>query len=387
MRLGLVVSSILTGCGARTSLYAPDLEEGGFGGLPGTATVASSSTGAACTDDRECDDGVECTIDTCGADGCENAPDVAFCSDGLLCTVDLCDTSAGCQNLFSNDSCDDGVECTTDICDSETDSCLNEPCDALCDNGSFCDGVERCDSNLGCVSGTPSCELGLGCETSSCNETTDLCAHQLPPGCFAPDIHLLVTASDGSLLDVTPFGTPTQVQIAPPGVGTHLDVAILGNRWFAIQGDVVELAPFTNLVMQNLGPLPGNSLGAGPDGWLYAADTFVRRMHPTLGTVQMVGPLPAGHSSSGDIAFLGDRMFVSTDSGCGGALVEFDVVTGTGVVLGGDGLGCVYGLAAAGGALFVVNCDGKIGTFDPDIGDVKIFATTPALVYGADRLP
>jgi len=78
---------------------------------------------------------------------------------------------------------------------------------------------------------------------------------------------------------------------------------------------------------------------------------------------------------------------VSTDSPCGGALVEFDVDLGSGTVLGGDGLGCVYGLAAVDGELYIVNCDGTIGTFDPNVGEVNIFATTSVQAYGADALP
>lgn len=390
--IGFAVS-LAAGCGARTSLYEPDRAEGGFGGLPetGGADVSigpSSSTGSPCLDDESCDDAIDCTIDSCGPEGCEHAPNVAACNDDLFCTVDLCDTSVGCRNLFSDDSCDDGVECTTDLCDRDTDRCVNEPCDGACDNGSFCDGVERCDSQLGCTLGPSACVLGLGCEMSACNETTDLCTHTLPQGCVPPSVHLLVTDAEGTLFDVTPFGTPTQVVLAPSAGGaSHLDVAIVNGRWFAIQGSVVELLPFTNQIIRGLGPLLGNSLGAGPDGWLYAADNSVRRINPANGDTEFLGPLPDGHASSGDIAFVGDRLFVSTDSGCGGALVEFDIITGQATVLGGDGLGCVYGLASGDGVLFLINCDGKVGTYDPDTGEVRIFATTNVQAYGAERLP
>ena len=87
------------------------------------------------------------------------------------------------------------------------------------------------------------------------------------------------------------------------------------------------------------------------------------------------------------IVFLGDRMFVSTDSPCGGSLVEFDIDTGVATVLGGDGLGCVYGLANVDDVIYVVNCDGKIGTFDPDTGSVRIVASASVTTYGADTLP
>ena len=64
-----------------------------------------------------------------------------------------------------------------------------------------------------------------------------------------------------------------------------------------------------------------------------------------------------------------------------------DLQTGTGTVLGGDGLGWVYGLAAVGSTLFLVNCDGTIGTFDPTTGVARILSSSSVSVYGADVLP
>jgi hypothetical protein len=68
-------------------------------------------------------------------------------------------------------------------------------------------------------------------------------------------------------------------------------------------------------------------------------------------------------------------------------LVQFDPGTGTSVVLGGDGLGCVYGLAATATTLFILNCDGKVGTFDPATGVAHVLSTTGVGVDGADVLP
>ncbi len=75
------------------------------------------------------------------------------------------------------------------------------------------------------------------------------------------------------------------------------------------------------------------------------------------------------------MAFLNGQMFISTDGPCGGALVQFDPATAASTVLGGDGLGCVYGLAVSQGTMFIVNCDGTVGTFDPDTGVVRLLTT------------
>jgi hypothetical protein len=330
---------------------------------------------------------VACTVDVCGDIGCEHVADHAACDDGVLCTLDTCNDTLGCSNALSPVVCDDGIACTNDTCDVATDTCLNEPCDSRCDDAFFCNGVERCDAARGCTSGPPACDLGLGCDVSSCAEAGDICSHTLPPGCVPPDVHLLVTDSSGNLYDVAPYETPSSTLIAPTLGFTHLDIAVLNGRWFAIDASLVELTPGTNQILNDLGPLDANSLAGGPDGMLYAANTWVIRIDPDSGAQQYLGELPPGHSSSGDIAFLGDRMFISTDSGCGGGLVEFAVATATGAVLGGDGLGCVYGLAGVGDQLFLVNCDGRLGSFDPDAGEARIFSITPVLAYGADLLP
>jgi hypothetical protein len=80
-------------------------------------------------------------------------------------------------------------------------------------------------------------------------------------------------------------------------------------------------------------------------------------------------------------------MFVSADGPCGGVLVEFDPTTGASILSGGDGLGCVYGLAAKGDTLFILNCNGTVGTFDPVTGVARVLSTTGADVDGADVLP
>jgi hypothetical protein len=339
-------------------------------------------------DDGACDDASDCTDDRCDRElGCIQEPRDARCDDGLPCTTDVCTGSLGCRNDPSDALCDDGLACTIDRCDPATGLCAPEPCDGVCDDGTFCNGVERCDTTLGCTAGPPSCALGLGCETSSCDEAQQVCAHALPPGCVAPSVAMLVTDDAGRLWRVAPFESPSEQLLVAGNAQTFLDIAILDGRWFAHGFELYELEPGTVNPIRSLGPLEGTSLADGPDGQLSAASTIVLRIDPDSGDQTVIGALPYGHASSGDIAFVGERMFVSTDSACGGSLVEFDRATGTGTVLGGDGLGCVYGLAQVGGVLYLVNCDGKVGTFDPDTGVATIVATTSVQAYGAATLP
>jgi hypothetical protein len=150
-----------------------------------------------------CDDGVECTVDSCDAqrDGCVGAPDDSACSDGLGCNgAEACDVALGCQAGAPVD-CDDGVACTTDTCLEMDGSCQNVPdhascgegmwcdpkdgcgsghscdADADCDDGFHCNGAEPCVEGF-CIAGPPvSCGEGVDCTVDACNEASDSCNH------------------------------------------------------------------------------------------------------------------------------------------------------------------------------------------------------------------
>ena len=59
-----------------------------------------------------------------------------------------------------NEDCDDGVACTVDTC--ADGACGHRPENTRCDDGRFCNGVERCAPELrGCAPGTaPRCDDG-----------------------------------------------------------------------------------------------------------------------------------------------------------------------------------------------------------------------------------
>lgn len=77
------------------------------------------------------------------------------CDDGLFCNgVERCDRVAGCLP-GAPPVVDDLVACTEDRCDEAAGAVANVPVDAACDDHLFCDGAERCDPLRGCVAGTP----------------------------------------------------------------------------------------------------------------------------------------------------------------------------------------------------------------------------------------
>jgi hypothetical protein len=132
-----------------------------------------------------CSDGVDCTIDSCNEvnDECDHEPDDSFCNNDQFCDgEETCDPALDCQ--FGNPpNCDDGVECTVDSCDEVNDECDHVPDDGFCNNDQFCDGEETCDPELNCQSGgPPNCDDGVECTIDSCDEVNDECDHDPDDG-------------------------------------------------------------------------------------------------------------------------------------------------------------------------------------------------------------
>jgi hypothetical protein len=120
----------------------------------------------------DCDDGINCTRDSCLEGGvCKHEPLHEVCDDGLFCTgVDVCDLTTGCKRLELS-ALDDGVPCTVDSCDEENDEMKHQPMDSFCDNANACDGLEFCDPSAGCKTGpAPTCNDGHACTADSCDE-------------------------------------------------------------------------------------------------------------------------------------------------------------------------------------------------------------------------
>ena len=173
-----------------------------------------------CEADADCDDGNPCTTNTCdraantcrsadAADGTECAPavdachgtnvcrdatcmpgDAIVCDDGIECTADSCNAGTGCVYTQTEtctcetaDDCDDGSPCTTDDCDPGTRSCTFTPGPAgvACSDGSVCTDGDACDDAGHCVPGPPlDCVDGDPCSQDVCH-AVDGCQHPNAP--------------------------------------------------------------------------------------------------------------------------------------------------------------------------------------------------------------
>lgn len=127
----------------------------------------TSGCSPACTSDADCDDGVFCN----GVESCDVA-------------TGLCVALSSCPPFL------DGCVVRQGICDEDTDTCLDDPNDAACDDGIFCNGIDSCDATTGQCVAIGSCAIAVdGCVTRGafCDEAADTCLDDLddskcPPG-------------------------------------------------------------------------------------------------------------------------------------------------------------------------------------------------------------
>jgi putative metal-binding protein len=161
----LVATCLLVACG-HGAVADPfgSAARGGAGGEAGAEAGGSGDQGGEpgalgeeCSDDTQCDDGIDCTADHCDlARGrCRHVTDDVPCDDGVYCNgVERCTLTLGCQP-GAVVSCSDNSVCSIDTCVEETQSCRHEPRDADGDGDPplSCQGTD-CDDFDPLVSGT-----------------------------------------------------------------------------------------------------------------------------------------------------------------------------------------------------------------------------------------
>jgi len=145
-------------------------------------TDTGSDTGPECTDAADCDDGIDCTTDSCQEDGsCLHIPDNDLCE-----YLEMCDLDEGCvpidDECIVNSDCNDDVDCTIDECNDGT--CYNTANDALCESDNPCIEDEFCDPETGCYEGNEMvCEQsGAPCAETLCNPENGECEDVLVAG-------------------------------------------------------------------------------------------------------------------------------------------------------------------------------------------------------------
>lgn len=122
---------------------------------------------AECASDTDCDDGNDCTDDTCVDGACQTAHNTDACDDGDLCTVGDACAGGSCQGAPV--SCN-GDACNDADCNPATGECETTPVD--CDDGNVCTTETGCDVDLGCqyADNSNSCDNGDACAGDLCIE-------------------------------------------------------------------------------------------------------------------------------------------------------------------------------------------------------------------------
>ena len=318
------------------------------------------------------------------------APDTSPPSPDAYVTV----PDGGCR---SNAACNDGLACTTDSCDTATGDCLHVPEDGLCPVVPYCGGDESCDPQTGCTDTPRNCDDGVACTVDSCSGPAAACMHvpddALCPVGFACDRVLGCVArgfaeTPGALFAVRLPSGATALQTV---TDTSLDDIALhpdGTLYAVDSGALYTLDP-TAGVATMIGPTAAslNALDAAPDGTLYGAGGGeVFTVDIATGALTPLVEYPAGLSSSGDLAIIGNTLLASvTGATADGsdAIVSVDLTTLGATVVGTTGFTCIYGLAAYGTSLFGFTCKGEVLSIDPATASTTLITGAGEMFYGA----
>lgn len=127
-----------------------------------------------CTMDSDCNDGSDCTADSCDEESgtCSNVAIGAgtLCNDGNLCTTN--DVCGGAGNLICAGApvvCPGADQCNTSTCDFGTGLCtaLTPVADGTgCDDNMLCTSLDVCTDGI--CNGTDNCEPGTICVGDIC---------------------------------------------------------------------------------------------------------------------------------------------------------------------------------------------------------------------------
>ncbi len=168
---------------------------GGSAGGSGSASAGGTGGSSACP--NGCDDGLPCTLDSCGPDGCTHTigPDsgATACAVGKYCTLDkgcvaspVCATDQDCIDAWKGDPCKANPRCdaassvcTFDVLDKDGDGYPPQACGgADCDDSDpdihpgaseVCDGIDNdCDGIVDGQNALCSVMKGSVCVNGSC---------------------------------------------------------------------------------------------------------------------------------------------------------------------------------------------------------------------------
>ena len=185
----------------------------------------------ACLDDVHCNDGNKCNgVESCQAGSCQGGSALS-CDDGDPCTTDSCELASGC--VFTIDDGDgDGVCDANDVC-SGYDDALDGDGDGVADGCDPCPGDLQDDSD-----GDGSCDSGDLCP--GYDDTLDADGDGIPDDCEAPNpADCYAGASGRGILNVNSY--------VIDGADAAADIAALQEFWCVSGHVAVGVSELENL--------------------------------------------------------------------------------------------------------------------------------------------
>ncbi len=344
----LGVAGLSLGCGAKSGLELAPRDAGVIDGEPPAIDAASGLDATACLTDADCDDGLACSDDRCVRGACAHDYVSDRCNDGVFCDgLERCEPGVGC--VSPGRSCDDGLACTVDVCSEAEQRCLATPDDDRCPLSA------RCDLARGCI------------PRALVHDERSLYELDLPSG----ELHDLGRS---------PIAL-TDIALAPDGTfyGASSSVAAL----VRVDARAGRYEPVVHVEGSF------NALDVGPDGSLYGASNervFVFDL--ARGRALEIARLPSGFESSGDLAFVEGALYLTArvigPSTVPDVLFEIDLHGGLARSVGAIGYTCVWGLAPLGPRLYGVSCEGVVLEIDVATGaGAAIAPRLPHAFWGA----
>lgn len=322
----LVFALLLPACGAKSGLEQGPPFDAGVDAFTLDAAVDAFRPDAApeCRVDADCNDRIDCTDDRCVSSMCMHSPIAMRCNDGLFCNgIESCSTTMGC--VSPGRLCDDTVMCTSDACDESLDRCVATPEDSLCPV-SF-----RCDGDRGCLA------------RALVHDQFNLYEVDLPGG-------------EERFLGRVPLQL-TDIALAPDGT------------LYGADGDNLVRVDLATMAFDTVMPVSSafNGLDTSPDGTIYgAANTGIYRFDLVRRRSTLVASFPTGYASSGDLAFIGDRLYATAVGGgeIEDTLVEIGLDGRPNRIVGVVGFHNIWGLAPRGEQLFGFSGGGEMMRID-----------------------
>ncbi len=212
----------------------------------------------------------------------------------------------GGEPCTDDGQCDDAIDCTEDHCDSTRGRCAHSPDDSVCDDKTYCDGVETCSATLGCQPGpVVTCTDQYTCTIDTCVEATHSCEHvpRDADGDGDPPIQCNGTDCD----DFNPLVSGTATEICGNGVDDDCDGAVDENDCVSPSNDTCGDA----LEIRAPGSYAVSTLGASKD---YAISCEREATSGAMRDVVVAVTVPAGGPSDVDIvASMGKTGFPSVE--------------------------------------------------------------------------